>query len=205
MYKLVHDISTGLSDVYGADKVNEAASIDCVRFLLQYGSSRQATADDIRKLEKETCLQTEDGSLSGELKELVMSRDIHALPKSNSLAQRLSRLYFHDDSNNDGGECSKSTATESFSATAPSEPDNIAGQENTDESSKPQEPAKTEMCRYFTMPGGCVRGEKCFYAHGEETLLRARALPPGDTRHGLIPKQFGGTKVRARLPELSQH
>jgi hypothetical protein len=54
------------------------------------------------------------------------------------------------------------------------------------------------------MPGGCVRGEKCFYAHGEETLLRARALPPGDTRHGLIPKQFGGTKVRARLPELSR-
>jgi hypothetical protein len=73
--------------------------------------------------------------LTGELKELVMSRDIHALPKSNSLAQRLSRLYFHDDSNNDGGECSKSTATESFSATPPSEPDNIAGQENTDERS----------------------------------------------------------------------
>ncbi|BBN20335.1 hypothetical protein MPTK1_8g18320 [Marchantia polymorpha subsp. ruderalis] len=40
-------------------------------------------------------------------------------------------------------------------------------------------PAKTEMCRYYGMPGGCVRGEKCFYAHGEEDLhRRPRSFSP---------------------------
>lgn len=34
--------------------------------------------------------------------------------------------------------------------------------------------AKMEICRYFESPGGCVRGAKCFYAHGEEELRQAK-------------------------------
>ena len=29
---------------------------------------------------------------------------------------------------------------------------------------------KTEICKYFESSGGCVRGSKCFFAHGEEEL-----------------------------------
>ncbi|XVE83794.1 hypothetical protein DITRI_Ditri16bG0115600 [Diplodiscus trichospermus] len=29
---------------------------------------------------------------------------------------------------------------------------------------------KTEICRYFESSGGCVRGSKCFFAHGKEEL-----------------------------------
>lgn len=31
-----------------------------------------------------------------------------------------------------------------------------------------------ETCRYFESPGGCVRGARCFYAHGEEELRQAK-------------------------------
>lgn len=27
---------------------------------------------------------------------------------------------------------------------------------------------KTEICKYFTSPSGCVRGDKCFFEHSEE-------------------------------------
>ncbi|BFI14303.1 hypothetical protein MPTK1_5g01760 [Marchantia polymorpha subsp. ruderalis] len=40
-------------------------------------------------------------------------------------------------------------------------------------------PSKPEICRYHGMPGGCVRGEKCFYAHSIEDLQRRpRNLSP---------------------------
>jgi hypothetical protein len=29
---------------------------------------------------------------------------------------------------------------------------------------------KTELCRYFNTPKGCVFGDKCNYAHGEQEL-----------------------------------
>jgi hypothetical protein len=29
---------------------------------------------------------------------------------------------------------------------------------------------KAEICKYFSSPRGCVRGDKCFYAHGEKKL-----------------------------------
>ncbi|CAM6087513.1 unnamed protein product [Calypogeia fissa] len=42
------------------------------------------------------------------------------------------------------------------------------------------------MCRYFSMPGGCVRGDKCFYAHREEEL-QGRARPLEEESKVLVP------------------
>lgn len=40
-------------------------------------------------------------------------------------------------------------------------------------------PAKSEICRYYRIPGGCVRGEACFFAHGDEKIRkRSRNLSP---------------------------
>jgi hypothetical protein len=30
--------------------------------------------------------------------------------------------------------------------------------------------AKTVLCRYHALPGGCSRGDACLYAHGEQEL-----------------------------------
>ncbi|GLU11097.1 hypothetical protein SLE2022_278660 [Rubroshorea leprosula] len=69
---------------------------------------------------------------------------------------------------------------------------------------------KTEICKYFESPSGCVRGSKCFYAHGKEELrpkkqgmhiahaLKRRifvgGLPPSldsDFLHKFFEQQFG--------------
>ncbi|BBN12814.1 hypothetical protein MPTK1_5g23100 [Marchantia polymorpha subsp. ruderalis] len=40
-------------------------------------------------------------------------------------------------------------------------------------------PAKSELCRYYGIPGGCVRGDACFFAHGDEEIRkRSRNLSP---------------------------
>ncbi|BBN12819.1 hypothetical protein MPTK1_5g23160 [Marchantia polymorpha subsp. ruderalis] len=40
-------------------------------------------------------------------------------------------------------------------------------------------PAKSELCRYYGIPGGCVRGDVCFFAHGDEEIRkRSRNLSP---------------------------
>lgn len=31
---------------------------------------------------------------------------------------------------------------------------------------------KAVLCKYFGSPSGCIRGTKCFYAHGEEELRK---------------------------------
>ncbi|GBG81597.1 hypothetical protein CBR_g32589 [Chara braunii] len=49
-------------------------------------------------------------------------------------------------------------------------------------------PQKSELCRYFSMPGGCVRGESCYFAHGEKELLKSRAPPLSDAVHGVNNK-----------------
>ncbi|GAV72330.1 LOW QUALITY PROTEIN: RRM_1 domain-containing protein/Ank_2 domain-containing protein/OST-HTH domain-containing protein, partial [Cephalotus follicularis] len=33
---------------------------------------------------------------------------------------------------------------------------------------------KTEICKYFESPSGCVRGATCFYAHGQEELRQVK-------------------------------
>ncbi len=56
-------------------------------------------------------------------------------------------------------------------------------------------PARTsELCRYFTMPGGCVRGDKCFYAHAEEKLVQTSVVS-ANTRQAFTTKYVGATKV----------
>lgn len=45
-------------------------------------------------------------------------------------------------------------------------------------------------CRYFTMPGGCVRGEKCLFSHPTAEIM------PMEMGQSFMPKlQVGGTKV----------
>lgn len=33
---------------------------------------------------------------------------------------------------------------------------------------------KIEICKYFESPSGCVRGAKCFYAHGVQELGKTK-------------------------------
>ena len=44
-------------------------------------------------------------------------------------------------------------------------------------------------CRYFTMPGGCVRGEKCLFSHPNAEIMSV------EMGQSFMPKQVGGTKV----------
>ncbi|KAK7852020.1 heterogeneous nuclear ribonucleoprotein 1 [Quercus suber] len=47
----------------------------------------------------------------------------------------------------------------------------ILTEENTTESCSS---TKTEICKYFASPRGCVRGDKCFYAHSEKELRQKK-------------------------------
>ncbi|KAL4600685.1 hypothetical protein ACB092_11G216100 [Castanea dentata] len=47
----------------------------------------------------------------------------------------------------------------------------ILTEENTTESCSS---TKTEICKYFASPRGCVRGDKCFYAHNEKELRQKK-------------------------------
>jgi hypothetical protein len=44
------------------------------------------------------------------------------------------------------------------------------------------------------MPGGCVRGDKCFYAHAEEKLVQTSVVS-ANTRQAFTTKYVGATKV----------
>lgn len=55
--------------------------------------------------------------------------------------------------------------------------------------------ADQATCRYFTMPGGCVRGEKCLFTHSEETLSHAEFMSLAGMGQSFAPKQVGGSKV----------
>ncbi|XP_024369950.2 uncharacterized protein [Physcomitrium patens] len=54
--------------------------------------------------------------------------------------------------------------------------------------------ADQATCRYFTMPGGCVRGEKCLFTHSEETLSHAEFMSLAGMGQSFAPKQVGGSK-----------
>ncbi|XP_077211349.1 serine/threonine-protein phosphatase 6 regulatory ankyrin repeat subunit [Tasmannia lanceolata] len=43
--------------------------------------------------------------------------------------------------------------------------------------------AKMELCKYYESPSGCVRGAKCYFAHGEEELRRTNS-GPWDVKQG---------------------
>ncbi|KAK6928204.1 Ankyrin repeat [Dillenia turbinata] len=76
---------------------------------------------------------------------------------------------------------------------------------------------KTEICKFFESPSGCIRGAKCFYAHGEEEFRKAKhgrlfhslaiadlkrkifigGLPPSlksDGLHKIFEEQFGAVE-----------
>lgn len=50
---------------------------------------------------------------------------------------------------------------------------------------------KTLICKYFEYPGGCVRGDKCFYAHGEQELR--------PTKHGTKWFHFRTAELRRKI------
>ncbi|XP_058111119.1 uncharacterized protein LOC131254130 [Magnolia sinica] len=60
---------------------------------------------------------------------------------------------------------------------------------------------KTELCRYFESPSGCVRGAKCYFAHGEAELRRAKVLGPPELKQGSLPQATARNVRKARGPE----
>ncbi|CAK9861189.1 unnamed protein product [Sphagnum jensenii] len=115
--------------------------------------------------------------------------------ESNILTQRLSRVC-SGHANNEG-ECLSSRTNLSVLLPAGM----LMTQQNLNDSSRLFGPARTsELCRYFTMPGGCVRGDKCFYAHAEEKLVQTSVVS-ANTRQAFTTKYVGATKSLQRLTE----
>ncbi|KAJ7547499.1 hypothetical protein O6H91_08G088600 [Diphasiastrum complanatum] len=160
--------------------------LDCARVLLQYGANRQvmnlrkqrpidvANTADMRAL-----LFLQDSSSLGKVKEMKETMSVPetgqiiksetslsscakgALYETELLNSRCAHFLHRDDQ------------TDSCSGTSFSVSRHLI-------------PAKTEICRYFGLPSGCVRGDKCFYAHGEEELGKAKDVSLGDTKPGFL-------------------
>lgn len=47
---------------------------------------------------------------------------------------------------------------------------------------------KKEVCKYFESPNGCVRGAKCFYAHGVQELRKTK--PGANLIHSATAEDF---------------
>ncbi|GJP44700.1 hypothetical protein CLOM_g4060 [Closterium sp. NIES-68] len=123
---------------------------ECVKILLVWGADRLCT--NFRG-ERPWDVATEEGRRLLEMETSTGPPD--------SVAARLQQLAMH------GARCSllktKRKKGRSIDFDLPSAPRFLP-------------PPKTELCRYYRMAGGCVRGDACLFAHGERELLRHGGL-----------------------------
>ncbi|KAI5081520.1 hypothetical protein GOP47_0004703 [Adiantum capillus-veneris] len=135
--------------------------IDCVKLLLQFGSNsqalnlrRQRPVDFANSQDMRVLLSEYGTSSSGKLKKIPDSKFF------STTMQRHQTQAVQGLSNLENGPTIENI--DKF----------INSQDDPDESNwllKAQH-AKTALCRYHMMPGGCARGEGCFYAHSEQEL-----------------------------------
>ncbi|KAF8390214.1 hypothetical protein HHK36_024737 [Tetracentron sinense] len=126
--------------------------MDCAQLLLRYGASSQ-----VLNLRGQRPL---DLTKSQDMRSMLSSTNVHFFNRAFPVKQK-STVWLNNDQ---------------FHSEIPEAFLNIREEDSTIESCLG---AKTEICRYFESPGGCVRGDKCYYAHGEEELRLTRLTKQG--------------------------
>ncbi|XP_010661053.1 uncharacterized protein LOC100264593 isoform X2 [Vitis vinifera] len=124
--------------------------MDCAELLLRWGANSQ-----VLNLRRQRPI---DLAKSQEMRFMLSPTNIGLRHRAFPM-QRKFTTYFHNH--------------EMISETCESLP-NVIEEGTLPESSRTCSIAKTGICRYFESPGGCVRGAKCFYAHGEDELRRLK-------------------------------
>ncbi|ERN06018.1 hypothetical protein AMTR_s00142p00024640 [Amborella trichopoda] len=125
--------------------------MDCAQLLLRYGANRQAF--NLRKQRPIDLATSED------MRYMLSQMSFYSWnPNATHIVDAMPGL---------GNESCSPEADEMLTSL-----------EDECENSKRSSPImKTEICRYFEAPGGCVRGDRCFYAHGADGLRRAKGVP----------------------------
>ncbi|XP_057871357.1 uncharacterized protein LOC131077811 isoform X2 [Cryptomeria japonica] len=129
---------------------------ECAMLLIAYGANRQAL--NLRKQRPVDVAKTQD------MREMLNSQSVFQFGKLKEYLM---------------AQASQETTSEKCLDNS-AKPQLIkAGSGNQDrdqheDSSKLPLYTKTEICRYYESPSGCVRGDKCYFAHGEGELRRVK-------------------------------
>ncbi|KAH7298426.1 hypothetical protein KP509_25G042600 [Ceratopteris richardii] len=131
--------------------------IDCARLLLQFGSNSQAL--NLRKQRPVDFANSQDMRMLLAESGLCSRGNVKQVPDSGFCITALARHQRQADQ--------KLPNTENGNIFNIQSVKPVDGQDLDDANCLLKTQAKTALCRYHMMPGGCARGEGCFYAHTE--------------------------------------
>ncbi|GLJ48020.1 hypothetical protein SUGI_1014120 [Cryptomeria japonica] len=129
---------------------------ECAMLLLGYGANRQAL--NLRKQRPVDVAKTQD------MREMLNSQSVFEFGKLEEYLMAPASLEITSE------KCFDNSAKPLLIKAGSGNQD----REQHEDSSKLSLYTKTEICRYHESPSGCVRGDKCYFAHGEGELRRVK-------------------------------